>query len=197
MNKTGGRKKMFITVSRCSAPSQHLLRPLFWGKNLSILRWALEILKKVPQLFKNESEENQRRYHHLNICEPALERGGKREEFPPAFYEYRELLSGNVCTKKSTINYSAWEIPKSKSKIRHVSLCNLCCCSLQPREKSNAPLIHGVWRMFARRGSFFSSKERKGLTGKTYSTEWTIWCKHSAVQFSVFRIMHLHDLIGP
>jgi hypothetical protein len=51
----------------------------------------------VPQLFKNESEENQGRYHHLKICEPDLERGGKREELPVfAFYEYRESLSGNV-----------------------------------------------------------------------------------------------------
>jgi hypothetical protein len=92
----------------------------------------------------NESEENQGRYHHLNIYEPALR--------CPQYFTSIENHFRRMCTKKSTINYSAWEIPKSKSKIRHVSLCNSAAVPYN-LAKNQMPLLFMVFEECLHGGS--------------------------------------------
>jgi hypothetical protein len=69
------------------AGAQHLLKPLFWGKNWSILRWALEIPRglKVSQLLRKRTrrriKEGTRRF--LNICTKGV--GNGNQLFPQLF----------------------------------------------------------------------------------------------------------------
>ncbi len=205
MNKTGGRKKIFITVSRCSAPSQHLLRPLFWGKSWSIYTGiavsSRNSQKSAPPFKKREWGEESRKissfkhfYKHLRA---SFRKGWEVGRVAPSIRILRvENHFRRMCTKKSTINYSVWEIPKSKSKIRHVSLWNFCCCSLPTTSrKIKRPFYSWCLKNVCTAGVLLFLKGEKSLNWKMYSTACTIWCKHSAVQLSVFRNMHLHDFM--